>query len=391
MSQQSSRSDELPARPKPILLSPPTVGGLERDYLIRAFESGWVAPLGPDVDAFEQDLAAATGASHVVALSSGTAALHLALLLAGVQRGDDVLVQSLTFAATANAVHYTGARPVFVDSDPGSWTVDPALVADHLQAQAKRGRLPSAVVAVDIYGQCADYEALLEVCSPFSVPVIADAAESLGASYKGRPAGGLTDLGILSFNGNKMITTSGGGALTTSSAQWAARAQHLATQARDPAPHYEHTEIGYNYRLSNLLAALGRAQLERLPHFVARRRAIRAVYAQALQQIPGVGLMPEAHYGDSNAWLTVITVDPSVAGTSVEDLRGRLAVAGVESRPLWKPMHLQPVHADNVVLGGEVAAGLFRTGLCLPSAPTLTAQDQDRVVEELLLGLKQAA
>jgi len=356
---------------------------VEREYLLRAFESGWVAPLGPDVDAFEVELREATGAEHVVALSSGTAALHLALLLAGVERGDDVLVQSLTFVATANAVHYTGARPVFVDSDPATWTIDVDLVAQHLERSSRSGLLPAAVVAVDIYGQCADYDALAAVCAPFDVPLISDAAEALGSSYKDRPAGGLTDLGVLSFNGNKMISTGGGGALTTSSAGDAARAKHLATQAKEAAPHYEHREVGYNYRLSNLSAALGRAQLTRLDDLVARRRAIRAGYSEALSPLAGIQLMPEAPYGRGNAWLTVITVDPDAAGISAEQLRLELAAHDIESRPLWKPMHLQPLHSDHPVLGGSVAEGLFHTGLCLPSAPSLSASDQTRVIDAL--------
>lgn len=390
MSQRRNQDVKGRSLENPILLSPPTVGQLEREYLLRAFESGWIAPLGPEINAFEAELSTVTGAAHVVALSSGTAALHLALILLGVQRGDEVLVQSLTFAATANAVHYTGARPVFVDSDPTTWTMDANLVADHLERQAKVGRLPTAVVAVDIYGQCADYDALMEVCAPFAVPVVSDAAESLGATYKGRPAGGLTDLGVLSFNGNKMITTSGGGALTTSSEAWCARAKHLATQAREPAEHYEHREVGYNYRLSNLLAALGRAQLVRLEEFVATRQAIRRTYAELLGPLPGVRLMPEASYGQSNAWLTVITIDPEMTGTSAQQLRKELAASDIESRPIWKPMHMQPAHADCTALGGEVVSDLFRTGLCLPSAPTLREADQSRVLEVLSRCLRRA-
>lgn len=374
-----------------ILLSPPTMTALEREYLLRAFESGWVAPVGPDVDAFEAELCAATGAEHVVALSSGTAALHLALLLAGVERGDDVLVQSLTFVATANAVHYTGARPVFVDSDPATWTIDVDLVAQHLEQTSRSGSLPAAVVAVDIYGQCADYDALAAVCAPFGVPLVSDAAEALGSSYKDRRAGGVTDLGVLSFNGNKMISTGGGGALTTSSADDAARAKHLATQAKEAVSHYEHREVGYNYRLSNLSAALGRAQLTRLDDLVARRRAIRASYDEALSPLAGIRLMPEAPYGRGNAWLTVITVDPDAAGTSAEQLRLELAAHDIESRPIWKPMHLQPLHSSHLVLGGSVAEGLFHTGLCLPSAPSLSASDQARVIDALSRRLGQAA
>lgn len=374
--------------PDRILLSPPTVGDLEREALLRAFDSGWIAPLGPEVDAFEAELAAVTGAPHVVALSSGTAALHLALLLLDVGPGDDVLVQSLTFAATANAVRYTGARPVFVDSDPTTWTIDVGLVAEHLQQAARRGRLPAAVVAVDIYGQCADYNALHRVCAPYDVPVVADAAEALGAEHAGRPAGGIAALNVLSFNGNKVITTSGGGALATSRADWAARATHLATQAKEPAPHYEHHEVGYNYRLSNLLAALGRAQLSRLPELVARRRAIREGYRTCTADLPGTALMPEAPYGRSNAWLTVVTVDPQVTGTDAADLRKALDAEDVESRPVWKPMHLQRAYSDSPVLGGTVCEDVFARGLCLPSSPRMTEADHERVLTVLRHALR---
>lgn len=363
-----------------ILLSPPTVGSGEREALLRAFDSGWIAPQGPEVDAFEIELRAVTDAGRVVALSSGTAALHLALLLSGVTADDHVLVQSLTFAATANAVHYIGARPVFIDSAPDTWTIDPSLVASYLASCSK---LPGAVVAVDIFGQCADYDALAQVCAPYGVPLISDAAEALGATYKGRCAGGLTDFGVLSFNGNKIISTSGGGALTTRDPDMAARATHLATQARMPAAHYEHDEVGYNYRLSNLLAALGRAQLARLPQFVAHRRALRAGYAKALTDCPGVALMPEATYGESNAWLSVLTVDPAVAGTTASDLRLALDEANIESRPIWKPMHLQPLHAMQEIVGGEVSAQLFAQGLCLPSGSSLCAADHERVIDTI--------
>lgn len=374
-----------------ILLSPPTAGSQERDALLRAFDSGWIAPAGPELAAFERELAEVTGASAVVALSSGTAALHLALLLAGVSPGDDVLVQSLTFTATANAVRYTGAAPIFVDSDPTTWTIDTALVAEHLVRAATRGNLPRAVVAVDIFGQCADYDALDEICRPYGIPVIADAAESIGATYRGRPAGGLTDLGALSFNGNKMITTSGGGALTASSPDVADRARHLATQALEKAPHYEHEVVGFNYRLSNLLAALGRAQLLRLDEFVERRRQIRAAYDAAFAPVAGLALMPEASYGESNAWLTVLVVDDEVTGVGTDTLRMALDLDGIESRPVWKPMHLQPVHAGCLSLGGEVSAELFRTGLCLPSSPSLDEAQQERVIDAVLRRLRPTA
>jgi dTDP-4-amino-4,6-dideoxygalactose transaminase len=366
-----------------IYLSPPDTGALEREYLLRAFDSGWVAPIGPDIDAFERELAAAAGTAEAVALSSGTAALHLALLVAGVRPGQSVLVQSLTFAATANAVRYAGARPVFVDSSEATWTMDPALVDEWLARAALIGDLPAAVIPVDIFGQCADYDALQAICSRYGVPIIEDAAEALGASYRGRPAGGLADLGVFSFNGNKIITTSGGGALVTNSAEQARRVRHLATQAREPAAHYEHREIGYNYRLSNLCAALGRAQLARLPELVRRRREIRAGYASFFAGVPGVELMPEAPYGASNAWLSVILVDPVRCGVSADELRLALAAANIEARPIWKPMHLQPAHAACQAVGGAVAARLFERGLCLPSGSRMSDADTDRVIDVL--------
>ena len=375
-----------------ILLSAPSVGPREREYLLRAFDSGWIAPLGPEVDGFESELAEVVDGGAVVALSSGTAALHLALLLAGVTDQDDVLVQSLTFAATANAVRYTGARPVFVDSAPGTWTVDVSLVADYLEGCAGSGRrMPKAIIAVDIFGQCADYDELVRVCDPYGVAIIEDAAEALGSTYRGRPAGSLAPLGVLSFNGNKVITTSGGGALVTRDPVVAARAKHLATQAREPAAHYEHVEVGYNYRLSNLLAAVGRAQLERLPEFVKKRQAIRAGYATALAGVPGVQLMPEADYGVSNCWLSVLTVDPRATGTTAENVRVALDEAGIESRPIWKPMHLQPVFADYPCLGGSVVQGLFSSGLCLPSGAGLGDAELARVGEALLAALSSCA
>jgi dTDP-4-amino-4,6-dideoxygalactose transaminase len=370
-------------------LSAPSVGPLEREYLLRAFDSGWIAPVGPDLDAFERELAAATGVREAVALASGTAALHLALEMVGATAGRTVLVQSLTFVATANAVRYTGATPVLVDSHPDTWTMDPELVADYLARHADDP--PAAVVPVDIFGQCADYDALREVCGAHGVPIIEDAAEALGATYRGHAAGGLGELGILSFNGNKIITTGGGGALLTDDPQRAARARHLATQAREPAPHYEHTEIGYNYRLGNLPAALGRAQLARLPEIVARKRAIRSQYAAFFAQVPGVDLMPEAAYGAGNAWLTVVTIDPERCGSTAEELRMVLATHGIEARAVWKPMHLQPVYADAPALDRGVATRLFRQGLCLPSGAGLTEADVDFVIEVVAGALSRRA
>jgi dTDP-4-amino-4,6-dideoxygalactose transaminase len=363
-----------------IFLSPPEVGDEERRMLLAAFDSNWIAPLGPDVDAFEAEFAERVGVAHAVALSSGTAALHLALLLLGVGPGDEVLVPSFTFVATANAVVYLGATPVFVDSSADTWTVDPALVAAELDRRAAAGRLPAAVVTVDLYGQSCDYDPILAACDRHGVPVVEDAAEALGATYRGRPAGSFGRMGVFSFNGNKIITTSGGGMLVTPSADEAARARHLATQAREPFPHYEHTTVGYNYRLSNLLAALGRAQLAGLDSRITRRRAIDARYREALGGVDGIDFLPIADYGEPNHWLTCITIDPDRFGADREAVRLALEAEDIESRPTWKPLHLQPVFADNAVVGGAVCAGIFAHGLCLPTGSALSPADQDRVI-----------
>jgi dTDP-4-amino-4,6-dideoxygalactose transaminase len=363
-----------------IYLSPPDVGEIERKLLLEAFDSNWVAPVGPDLDAFEAQVADLVGVRHAVALSSGTAALHLALIAAGVRRGDTVLVPSFTFAATANAVLYLGARPVFLDSTPDTWNVDPALVADELTARADRGQLPRAVIAVDMYGQCADYDPLLTACDRYGVALIEDAAEALGASYRGRAAGSFGLAGVLSFNGNKIITTSGGGMLVTDDARVATRARHLATQAREPVPHYEHRTVGYNYRLSNLLAALGRGQLHRLADLIAARRANREHYLAMLGDLPGLTFMPVAGYGTPNWWLTCLLIDPAEFGAGRDRVIAELARHDIEARPTWKPMHLQPVFQDCVTRGGAVSADLFHRGLCLPSGSALTDADRDRVV-----------
>jgi dTDP-4-amino-4,6-dideoxygalactose transaminase len=364
-----------------IYLSPPDVGDRERARLLEAFDSGWIAPLGPHVDAFEKETAAKVGVAHAAALSSGTAALHLALEILGVTRGDEVLVPTLTFAATANAVKYTGATPVFVDADAATWTMDPARVAEALEdAVARTGRPPRAVITVDLYGQCADHDAIAEACARYDVPIVEDAAEALGATYKGRGAGSLGRIGILSFNGNKIITTSGGGMLLCDDEAVVRRAVHLATQAREPAAHYEHEDVGYNYRLSNLLAAVGRAQLEGLDGKVAARRAHNAAYRAALGDLPGVTFMPEASYGECTFWLTCLTVDPAALGCDREAIREQLSAEDIEARPVWKPMHLQPVYRDCRVIGGAVAEDLFARGLCLPSGSSLSEADRGRVV-----------
>ena len=363
-----------------IFLSPPDVGERERRFLMDAFDSNWIAPLGPHVDAFEREFAAVVGVPYAVALSSGTAALHLSLVTLGIGVGDDVLVSTLTFAATANAVKYVGANPIFIDACPASWTLDPDLVEQELEDRAKRGRLPAALIAVDLYGQCCDYAPVAAACDRYGVPLVVDAAEALGASYDGRPAGAFGRCAAFSFNGNKIITTSGGGMLVSRSRALIDSARHLAAQAREPAPHYEHAKVGFNYRMSNLLAAVGRAQLQTLEDKIARRRAIRLRYERELSPLGGLEFLREAPYGRSNNWLTCLTVDPLLFGASAERIRVHLESLGIESRPVWKPMHLQPVFRDCTVRGGAVAARLFATGLCLPSGSSLSDAEQDEVI-----------
>jgi dTDP-4-amino-4,6-dideoxygalactose transaminase len=366
--------------PLRIHLSPPDVGPTERALLLEAFDSGWVAPVGPHLDAFERELAARVGVPHAVALSSGTAGLHLALLLAGVGPGDRVLCSDLTFVATANAIRYVGAEPVFVDADPATWNLDVDLVAQELATGLAQGRPYAAVLAVDLYGRCCDYTVLEPLCAEYGATLIEDAAEALGASHAGRAAGSFGRFGVLSFNGNKICTTSGGGALVTADGEAAERARYLATQARDPAPHYQHSEIGHNYRMSNLLAAVGLGQLRTLDEKLARRRQIQVRYRERLAGLPGVSFAPSGEDG-SNAWLTCITIDPVLAGVTREEVRFALRRQGIEARPVWKPMHLQPLFVDAPIVGEGVAARLFDHGLCLPTGSSLTAREQDEVCD----------
>lgn len=366
-----------------IYLSPPHMSSAERELLLDAFDSNWIAPLGPHVTAFEREFAEKLGVAEAVALSSGTAALHLSLILLGVGQGDEVLTASMTFAATANAVRYVGAAPVFIDSEEDTWNLDPQLLADEIEACVRRGRPPKAVLAVDLYGQCAEYAAIFDACARHNIPMIEDAAEALGALYQGRPAGTMGQFGCFSFNGNKIITTSGGGMLIAKDVELVRKARYLATQAREPAPHYEHTQIGYNYRLSNLLAAVGRGQLQVLDERVAQRRRNREFYEQALGGLPGISFLPISPHGRPNYWLTCITVDAAKFGADREQLRLALEAENIEARPLWKPMHLQPVFAACRVRGGAVAARLFRDGLCLPSGSNLSDADRRRIVAVL--------
>lgn len=363
-----------------VYLSPPHLTGHEKPLVDDAFASNWVAPLGPHVDTFEAETAALVGVAHAAALSSGTAALHLAMRLLGVGPGDEVLCSSFTFSASANPIVYEGGRPVFVDCD-ASWTIDPNLVEDELRAAAAAGRRPKALVAVDLYGQPCDYGAIEGLCERYGVPLVEDAAEALGATCAGRPAGGFGRMGVLSFNGNKIITTSGGGMLLSNDPELMRRARFFATQARDAAPHYQHSEIGYNYRMSNVLAALGRGQLATLAERVAARRANFEAYRDALGDLPGVGFMPDALWGVSNRWLTCITVEPREFGATREEVRLALEREDIEARPVWKPMHLQPVFASCRALGGDVSARIFEDGLCLPSGSSLAPADRRRVVD----------
>ncbi len=374
-------AEPAPVEPRRIWLSPPDVRAPERASLLAAVDSGWVAPVGPDLDAFEAELAERCGVPHAVALSSGTAALHLALLQAGVGLGDEVLVPTVTFAATANAVTYCGARPCFIDADPVTWQMSPALLAVELAERRERGARPAAVITVDLYGACADYDAILALCDEYEVPVVEDAAEALGATFGGRPAGSFGVAGVLSFNGNKIITTSSGGALLCHDRGAAARARYLATQARGPAVHYEHTEVGFNYRLSNLLAAFGRGQLATLDERIARRRAIQARYREALAGVAGVAFPANDPGGTTNAWLTCITLEPGVAALQPDELRIELEARNIETRPLWKPMHAQPVFQRHPARLNGTAERLFATGLCLPSGSGMSDDDLERVVE----------
>jgi pyridoxal phosphate-dependent aminotransferase EpsN len=356
------------------------MSGFEEQFVAEAFQSNWIAPLGPMVDAFEKEICGYIGVENGTALSSGTAALHLAMLLLDIKANDEVLCPTLTFSASANAITYVGARPVFIDCDRKTWNMDPDLFEEELNARMAKGRKPGAVIAVDLYGQCADYGRIEEICRKYAVPLIEDSAEALGATCNGRKAGAFGKMAVFSFNGNKIITTSGGGMLVSDDESLIARARFLATQARDPAPHYQHSTIGYNYRISNILAAIGRGQLRVLNERVKARRRNFDYYQQHLGQLPGISFMPEAPYGRCTRWLTCIVIDPEAFGANREDIRLTLEKENIEARPLWKPMHLQPVFAGCHILGGAVSAGLFERGLCLPSGSQMTYNDLERVV-----------
>ncbi|WP_307362428.1 DegT/DnrJ/EryC1/StrS family aminotransferase [Microbacterium murale] len=361
-------------------MSSPDVGQLEEDAVLAAMRSGWIAPLGPDVDAFERELAARVGVAHGVALSSGTAALHLGLLTLGVKPGDVVVTSTMTFAATTNAIVYTGAEPYFIDADPSTGNMDPALLREALVSLRAANETVAAIVPVDLLGKAVDYTSILAIADEFDVPVLSDAAESLGATHASKAAGSFGRASIVSFNGNKIMTTSGGGMLLTDDESFAKHVRYLATQARQPVVHYEHTDIGYNYRMSNLLAALGRAQLSRLDEMIAKRREMRELYKQLFANVDGVEVFGAAGDEDDNVWLTSIVVDESTTGWTPHDLTEVLSASNIESRPLWKPMHKQPVFESS---RGEIdgtSESLFERGLTLPSGSALSGEQRERVL-----------
>ena len=363
-----------------IYLSPPHMTATERELLLGAFDANWVAPVGPDLDGFEQEFAAALGLDHTVALTSGTAGLHLALLVLGVGPEDVVIVPSFTFAATANAVAYVGAEPWFVDSEATTWNADPDLITEALDAAAAAGRKVGAVITVDLYGQCADHGPIRAACDRHGVALIEDAAEAVGATWEGAAAGTFGDIGVFSFNGNKLMTTGGGGMATSSDPALIDRIRHLSTQAREPVLHYEHTEIGFNYRLSNVLAAIGRGQVRRLPEMLARTAEIRAAYEQGLGDLPGVSFNPLDPRGEANHWLTLAVLSPDARCTPAE-LIAALEAVDAEARPAWKPMHRQPVFEHHRMFGGAVADAAFAQGVCLPSGSSMTDDELARVVD----------
>jgi dTDP-4-amino-4,6-dideoxygalactose transaminase len=355
------------------------VTDLEIDAVVSALRSGWVAPLGPEVDAFEKEAASFGGADHAVALSSGTAALHLGLLALGVGPGDEVVVPTMTFGATAFAVTYVGAAPVFLDIEAESWNLDPQVLEAFLSRRASLGQVPAAIIPVDVFGRSCDYERIMPIADRYEVPVLADAAEALGATNGARPCGSFGRASVISFNGNKIMTTSGGGMLLTDDAAMAAKVRFWATQSRESTPWYEHEEIGYNYRMSNILAALGRAQLARLPQMIERRRQVRDRYSVLLADVAGVSVLGDPPWGRSNAWLTTVRFDPALHPDAPTRIRELLEATNIEARPVWKPMHQQPVFARSQSYLTGMADAVFAEGLCLPSGVAMTDQDVDHV------------
>ncbi len=371
--------------PSRLYLSPPDIGSAEVEYVLEAFQSNWVAPVGPNLDAFEEDFARLVGSKYAVGLSSGTAALHLALRIAGVGPGDEVLCPSLTFVASASPIIYLGATPVFIDSEELGWNMDPVLACAVIEQKVRAGKPPKALVLAHLYGQSADIAPIKMCCDKYGVKLVEDAAEALGATYGDRSPGSFGIAGIHSFNGNKIITTSGGGMLVTDDPEIARQARFLSAQARDPAPHYEHSVIGYNYRLSNICASIGLGQLTRLSGKVSRRRTNFRAYAEAFKSLPGVTMQPEAPWGQSTRWLTCLAIDPARSGgVTRERVRLALEKENIEARPLWKPMHQQPVFKGAEMHGGKIAERLFDQGLCLPSGSAMSEEDRSRVIRVVL-------
>ncbi|MBI2283803.1 MAG: aminotransferase class I/II-fold pyridoxal phosphate-dependent enzyme [Bacteroidetes bacterium] len=365
---------------KKIWLSSPHMGSTELLNIQEAFNTNWISPMGPHVDGFESDLVEFTGVPYAAALSSGTAALHLALIILGITPGDEVLCQSLTFSASANPIVYVGSKPVFVDSEKDSWNMCPESLEKAIVERLKVGSKPKAIIVVHLYGMPANMSDIMSVAAKYEIPVIEDAAEALGSTYNGKACGSFGTMSVLSFNGNKIITTSGGGALLSDNDGHIKKARFLATQARDEAPHYQHSQIGYNYRMSNICAGIGRGQMEVLHQRVAQRRKNFERYKDAFNTIKGISFQTENVLSRSNRWLSAVLVDPKTAGCTREDIRLALAAQNIESRPLWKPMHLQPVFQHSPYYGGNVSEELFNNGLCLPSGSNLEDEDLERVV-----------
>lgn len=366
-----------------IWLSSPHMGGKEEVYVKEAFDTNWIAPLGPHVDGFENDLCNFTGAKNAAALNSGTGAIHLALIILGVKAGDEVICQSFTFSASANPIIYQGAIPIFIDSEKDTWNMCPKHLRTAIVDRISKGKKPKAIIPVHLYGMPAKMDKIISIANEFEIPIIEDAAEALGSSINGKSCGSFGQLGVLSFNGNKIITTSGGGALVSDNDEYITMARFLATQARDPAPHYQHSNIGYNYRMSNVCAGIGRGQMEVLKDRAAQRRSNYDFYIKAFAGIEGVSFLPEPKGFFSNRWLTCILVNPILTknGITREVIRLELEKENIESRPLWKPMHLQPVFANSPFYGDGTSEKLFETGLCLPSGSNLRSDDLDRVVK----------
>ncbi len=363
-----------------LFLSAPHMSGMEQQFVQEVFASNYIAPVGPQIDAFEQEFAEIVGARYAAAVSSGTAALHLLLRYVGIGDGDEVICSTFTFVATANPIMYRGGRPVFIDSDHGSWNMDPELLAMVLAKRAAEDCLPKAVVLVHLYGQPADIDPVKKMCDQYQLPLIEDAAEGLGAQYKGKPPGTSGLAGFYSFNGNKIITTSGGGMIVSDDKALIDKVKFWATQARDNAGHYEHSEIGYNYRMSNVLAAIGRGQIRVLSERVKRKREIFEQYRQSLADLPGITFMPEPDFAHSTRWLTCLTIDPKQAGIGRDMVIQELEKNNIESRPTWKPMHMQPLYQGYEVIGGHVSEQIFKTGLCLPSGTSMSDEDLQRVI-----------